>query len=195
MKLSHAAAGLTALGLLFGANVADAALLAGNSIDAFTSFQYVVGGGGNGPAGTVIAPGSVTIPTTDIEAAYTDTSVTLLYDAPHSSEIFRTTDFLTGRVFAFNGLIIEGTTVQLGITSVMLDPSSTVTPTDLFLSNGEIALNLAGDTLATGDKIVLDFNAPTAPAVPEPASWALMFAGFGGVGLMSRRRRALDCLA
>ena len=28
-------------------------------------------------------------------------------------------------------------------------------------------------------------------AVPEPASWALMIAGFGGVGSLMRRRRAL----
>lgn len=32
-------------------------------------------------------------------------------------------------------------------------------------------------------------------AVPEPASWALMIAGFGGAGAMLRRRRAKDAFA
>ncbi len=34
-----------------------------------------------------------------------------------------------------------------------------------------------------------------AAAVPEPASWALLIAGFGGVGAMLRRRRGLPALA
>ena len=39
-------------------------------------------------------------------------------------------------------------------------------------------------------RVRIDFTGDvTAPAVPEPASWALMIVGFGGIGLIARRRR------
>ncbi len=33
------------------------------------------------------------------------------------------------------------------------------------------------------------------PAVPEPASWALMLAGFGTLGMAMRRRRSIIAFA
>lgn len=40
----------------------------------------------------------------------------------------------------------------------------------------------------------VDFSLPTGvvigPGVPEPATWAMLIAGFGGLGAMMRRRRA-----
>jgi len=36
---------------------------------------------------------------------------------------------------------------------------------------------------------------PSAGAVPEPASWALMILGFGGIGAGLRRRRAVGARA
>ena len=40
--------------------------------------------------------------------------------------------------------------------------------------------------------VVINFGPP---AVPEPASWALMLVGFGAIGLAVRRRRVLEQLA
>ena len=38
-------------------------------------------------------------------------------------------------------------------------------------------------------------NDPGGGAVPEPASWAMMIVGFGGVGAAMRRRRTLTAAA
>jgi hypothetical protein len=44
-----------------------------------------------------------------------------------------------------------------------------------------------------GTPSVLNFSSPG--SVPEPASWALMIAGFGGLGAALRRKRALGALS
>jgi hypothetical protein len=41
----------------------------------------------------------------------------------------------------------------------------------------------------------IDAISANVAGVPEPASWALMLGGFGGLGAMLRRRRALTSLA
>ena len=57
----------------------------------------------------------------------------------------------------------------------------------------------AGQTLLTSGQLdargaghvgTVSFDAPQTGAVPEPASWALMILGFGGVGYSMRRRSA-----
>lgn len=50
--------------------------------------------------------------------------------------------------------------------------------------NGYAAIS----TLAVVD---LSINSPSASPVPEPASWAMMIAGFGAIGAVSRRRNYL----
>lgn len=45
------------------------------------------------------------------------------------------------------------------------------------------------------DNVKLDYVALDPAAVPEPGTWALMIAGFGGVGAAIRRRRNLTALA
>ena len=82
-----------------------------------------------------------------------------------------------------------------------------VTPLGM-LNSGNLAFSRTGTvTLAKGqffgviinnagnyanDSTGVDFTLTTTGGVPEPATWALMIAGFGGAGAMLRRRRALS---
>jgi hypothetical protein len=50
-------------------------------------------------------------------------------------------------------------------------------------------LRLAADIPGNAG-VFFDTVSVTGPGVPEPASWALMILGFGGLGVMLRRRRA-----
>lgn len=43
--------------------------------------------------------------------------------------------------------------------------------------------------LVNGDSITVNVGGVSAPAVPEPATWAMMIAGFGAVGGAMRRRQ------
>jgi hypothetical protein len=49
------------------------------------------------------------------------------------------------------------------------------------------AINQLG--AASGNDFALD-NLSFASAVPEPSTWAMLFLGFGAIGLMMRRRQA-----
>jgi hypothetical protein len=55
------------------------------------------------------------------------------------------------------------------------------------ISGGTPAAGLggAGDYFAADD-----LDVTVTPGVPEPATWALMLMGFGGLGALLRRRRA-----
>ena len=57
---------------------------------------------------------------------------------------------------------------------------------------------IVGNDILSVDDVHFTFAAPAGGGVggvPEPASWALMIAGFGGVGALQRRRRAALPLA
>lgn len=51
--------------------------------------------------------------------------------------------------------------------------------------------SLSSSSLGVGlDNVAFDLTSSPASGAPEPASWALLIAGFGGVGAAVRRRRA-----
>lgn len=110
------------------------------------------------------------------------------------SEFVLTIDFttvLTDPRFnstSFNGPVFT-TLSDLDITSVTVDSATTLVGFDasrVLISDNRIALNFAGLDYDDGDFLSLNFA-----FVPEPASWALMIAGFGLVGFAMRRRAVL----
>ena len=96
-------------------------------------------------------------------------------------------------ITAFLGAKNFGTvTVTNGVTR-----SSAITSlngTGLVVSSGEVLafrfVPTSGQPFGslTGISATVDFTAATA-AVPEPAGWAMMLVGFGGLGAMVRRHR------
>jgi PEP-CTERM motif len=59
----------------------------------------------------------------------------------------------------------------------------------LFLEAGSYTFHLSG-TRGAESSFSGTLNYAAAPAVPEPATWAMMLLGFGAVGWQMRRRRA-----
>ena len=70
---------------------------------------------------------------------------------------------------------------------------STATDTSGALAAGSHSLTLFyADRENVGAYLSVDSSATlTAPGVPEPAAWAMMLAGFGGIGAVARRRGRL----
>lgn len=71
----------------------------------------------------------------------------------------------------------------------------TLSPTLLGIGNHTLSVTgniTAGPSASYGGTI--NFNVPP-PAVPEPATWAMMLLGFGATGLMMRRRNRRTVLA
>lgn len=48
---------------------------------------------------------------------------------------------------------------------------------------------------APHDTITVNIETPAAAALPEPATWAMMLLGFGGIGFAVRRKRSTETLA
>ncbi len=83
----------------------------------------------------------------------------------------------------FTGLNSSNSLVSTGLNAI--NPWSGEPPT-FFLLN-----QLGGGTAATAGQAAGTLGGPSVAAVPEPASWAMLIAGFGLTGAVARRRRAL----
>ena len=105
---------------------------------------------------------------------------------------------------ALGALTIDGSllsnpsanTVVLSLAGLMVTLNEQVrnqTSTGLFLQTNAVHIALSNYSLAgkliSGDVILGHSEAQVAGAVPEPATWAMMLAGFGVVGFAMRRRR------
>lgn len=116
---------------------------------------------------------------------YSDNGIVIINDYGFS-------EFLN---YSFNGFEFKFPDITLA--SATINPLSGFRPVSISLSAHMLTLNYAGVVLPNGfgaSGIDLTF-APDVPgptgAVPEPATWALLVAGFGAVGVMARRRRVV----
>ncbi len=113
-----------------------------------------------------------------IDVDFSDTTLTLDFTTVLNSP--------TWNPASFNGLVFTGPALAT-ITGISLDPSSTFgfNIANATLAGNDLRLNWAGVSYNDGQVLKLTFA-----FVPEPATWALLIAGFGMVGLAARRRRA-----
>jgi hypothetical protein len=81
----------------------------------------------------------------------------------------------------FNGFELDFTGFTGSLDSLRVDASSTFQPVNFSVSGNSVFVNLSGETVRAND--VLNIS-----AVPEPATWAMMFLGLGMIGFAARAR-------
>ncbi len=126
---------------------------------------------------------------------YVEDNLTLTTVSVGNTQITITNDFAGefGTPGSFSGYMFTFTGAP-DITKVLVDSGSSadfqpVLPGGLSFTATSITVNVAGDNLAVGDKLILDVTAGSAPVVPEPSTWAMMLLGFAGLGFVGYRRR------
>lgn len=201
MRVPFTAAALMSLALaapgsaLAAATVVDfEALLAPTPAYSVSGVTFTTGAGGllspvDGPNGTRVAIGAVAEPNPDefvfdpIRADFVALMGFVSVDlGDWPSEEFGDDDLLFLEIF-------DAANVSLGRTELLIGALEPDFKT--------LAIGAAGISYATfgaigdgGSSVYADnFTFDTA-VVPEPSTWALMIAGFGGAGAMIRRRRA-----
>jgi PEP-CTERM motif-containing protein len=146
-----------------------------------------------GPSGPTNSP-LPTVPVTYLEDSLTATTVSV-----GDTQITITNDFaglfcpaagctageFSGYVFTFTG--------APDITKVTVDSASSsdfqpVLPGGLTFTATTLSVNVNGDNLAVGDKLILDVTTNGVPTVPEPSTWAMMALGFGLMGFLGYRK-------
>jgi hypothetical protein len=86
----------------------------------------------------------------------------------------------------FSSLLVDGTSV-FSKTSSDPNPETWAILNPILLDAGTHTITVGGTLNGTVGSYVGNFN--VAQAVPEAATWAMMLLGFGGMGLVIRRRR------
>lgn len=87
------------------------------------------------------------------------------------------------------GAVVSGNTISASVPFALL-PSRGYDPSRYtFQLWSRLRVNPAADGF---NSEIADFGPRVFAAIPEPASWALMIAGFGAIGFAGRRRRLLS---
>lgn len=163
-------------------------------------------------ATTSVANAAITIGTTGTNSGVATAIVTDNVNNPNKVE-FDTTNAAGGgtSVTSFFNFMVSGPMVGVFSATTATNPASTVSLLELLLGSTVIAsstgssnsLSLTSGTLTAGNAYTFRYTARMADgggnisgpasfyavAVPEPATWGLMLLGFGGIGMVLRRRR------
>ena len=91
---------------------------------------------------------------------------------------------------AYNGPVLKNLTNSSAFTGWTL-ASDTLGLSSYFINGNSIGANWQGRSISTSGSAT--FSGP-AGAVPEPATWAMMLAGFGMIGFAARRRRSVKTI-
>jgi hypothetical protein len=87
----------------------------------------------------------------------------------------------------FGGAVVNGDTISASVPFALLPTRGFAATSYTFQAWSRLRVNPAAD--GTNNEIA-DFGPRLFAAVPEPASWAMMIAGFGLAGWSARRRRS-----
>ncbi len=156
------------------------------------------------------ANAAITIGTTGTNSGTISAFVTDNVNNPNKVE-FDTTNANSGTVTSFFNFMTDTSAVGVFSVTTATNPASTVSLLQLLSGSTVIAssagssnsLSLTSPTLSPGTPYTFQYTATlatagdisgpanfyAAAAVPEPAAWALMLLGFGGMGMVLRRRR------
>lgn len=142
------------------ATFGDTGIPSGSFTDVF-SFIIPQTGTGSGSLST----------TTDLYTGPTDLDIaSVIVNGLAATPVFRD---ITGAICPVRGVGTCGATETFAITSVPITTGATNTITVTGMSRGNGSYG---------------GNATFTPAVPEPATWAMMLLGFAGMGMVLRRR-------
>ena len=173
--------GLAAAAALSMASAANAAITVGSTGTTAGTFQYTI-------TDNVGIPNRMTFDTINAPSG----SVTSYFDFSES--------FASIGVFSVTAATLPNSTVTLvELLTGALVPITTAGPAthSVTLTSGALAANTTYRfryTVNLGSAGNVSGNAAFYP-VPEPATWAMMLLGFGGIGFAMRRRRGQQTLA
>jgi hypothetical protein len=163
----------------FGAAPAGATTLLGSTVTATLRYPNFATIYATAPAKTVGA--GIELPATDFGYSWLPFYIDI-NDTQIIFESYWTVGYATS---SFDGFLLSFTDAS-PISQVALDPASTLTLPSFGFSSTSIWFNVSGLVAPSGSRAILTVT--STPAVPEPATWAMMIGGFALAGAAMRRR-------
>lgn len=108
-------------------------------------------------------------------------------DVGASSLTFFTNQSATYGTGSFNGYRVD---FAKAIKSATLAAGSTFVPNSVTFSGNSVFFNVSGETALRGHSATINIS-----AVPKPAAWSLMIAGFAMIGATMRSRKRMASVA